>query len=79
MYPKMHASFSYNVAPVRYDRPRRKGHNERWREEPDVIKARLLAFSLVTAACRAGFSGITLGLVGNRHNVSFQRTAYFQP
>jgi len=61
-------SFSSNVAPARYDQPRRKENNERWRDDPDVIKARLLAVSLATAACCAGFIGIVWKLVGNGQN-----------
>jgi len=61
-------SFSPNVAPARYDQPRRKEDNERWRDDPDVIKARLLAVTLATAACCAGFIGLVWRLVGSGQN-----------
>lgn len=61
-------SFSSNLAPARYDQPRRKDHDERWRDDPDVIRARLLAVSLATVACCTAFVGIVWRLVGNGQN-----------
>jgi prenyl protein peptidase len=65
-------SFSPNpVPPSRFDHPRLREPNERWRDDPDVIKARLFAASVATALCAASFIGLVWRLVESGQNVRF--------
>jgi hypothetical protein len=49
---------------------REKGSNERWRDDPDVIRARLVAVSSATLACCLFFFGLVWSLVRPSEYVS---------
>jgi len=45
----------YRAKPGREDEERKKLKNERWGDDPDVIKARLAAVSVATVVCCLAF------------------------
>jgi len=49
--------------------PRPKEHDERWRDDPDVIKARLVAVGLATLVCCLGVIGVVKCFIGDVENV----------
>jgi prenyl protein peptidase len=51
-------SFASNAKPTRNGEARRKRWNERWRDDPDVIKARLASVILATLVCCIGVSAV---------------------
>lgn len=44
-------------------RPKARQQDERWRDDPDVIKARLVAVSIATLLCCAVIGALLAGLV----------------
>lgn len=52
-----------NTTPDAPDQPRDKESNERWRDDPDVIRARLVAVSSATVVCCVGVYAL-VGYVG---------------
>ncbi|KAF8875282.1 hypothetical protein BD779DRAFT_1563720, partial [Infundibulicybe gibba] len=62
-------SFSMGTAnSVSQGLPRSKENNERWRDDPDVIRARLAAVTLATIACCTGLLGLLWLLIGDDVN-----------
>lgn len=53
LYLSRHARLVFSPSPSAVRTPRSKTPDERWRDDPDVIKARLTAVCLATAACCA--------------------------
>jgi len=65
-------SFSSQVNPTQNGGVRRKEIDERWRDDPDVIRARLAAVIGATILCCAGLLGVLWHLVGDGINVRAQ-------
>jgi len=61
-------SFSSQVNPTQNGGVRRKEIDERWRDDPDVIRARLAAVIGATILCCAGLLGVLWHLVGDGIN-----------
>ena len=55
----------YRANPGREDEEREKMKNERWRDDPDVIRARLAAVSVATVVCCLGVFAVLLFHVGS--------------
>lgn len=66
-------STPYRVEPGREDEERKKMKDERWRDDPDVIKARLVAASVATVVCCLGVFAVLFNHVGGTVKVR----AYF--
>ena len=54
----------YQAKPGREDEERKKTKNERWRDDPDVIRARLAAVSIATVVCCLGVFVVLFHHVG---------------
>jgi len=54
----------YQAKPGREDEERKKAKNERWRDDPDVIRARLAAVSIATVVCCLGVFVVLFHHVG---------------
>ena len=67
-------SFAKNVQVKFDDTPREKLANERWRDDPDVILARLTAVVIATTLCCVGVSGLLWYLTGGA-----KVSSYVQP
>jgi len=61
-------SFVYRVIPGKEDEERKKMNNERWRDDPDVIKARMAAVSVATVVCCLGVFAVLFHHVGGTAN-----------
>lgn len=59
----------YRARPGREDEEREKMKNERWRDDPDVIRARLAAVSVATAVCCLVVFAVLFYHVGSRIKV----------
>jgi prenyl protein peptidase len=44
---------------------REKESNERWRDDPDVIRARILAVTIATSLCCTGIFGLLWHMIGH--------------
>ena len=55
--------------PGREDEERKKMKTERWRDDPDVIKARLVAVSVATVVCCLGVFAVLFYHIGGTANV----------
>lgn len=64
-------SFSKDVKPTVYAIPREKTQDERWRDDPDVIRARLVAVTAATAVCCALVFALLWNFVGDDDLVSY--------
>jgi prenyl protein peptidase len=67
----------YRVQPGREDEERKKMKNERWRDDPDVIRARLAAVSVATVVCCLGVFAVLFYHVGNTVQVCFYFSVQF--
>lgn len=65
-------SFSGKVVHTVNGQARPKEQDERWRDDPDVIRARLVAVSLATLVCCLGVIGVVGCFVGDVENVSYK-------
>jgi hypothetical protein len=63
-------SFSGKVIHVANGQARPKEQDERWRDDPDVIKARLVAVGFATLVCCIGVIGVVKCFVGDVEHVS---------
>lgn len=63
-------SFSSKTVQVANGQARLKEADERWRDDPDVIKARLVAVGVATVICCLGVVGVVAHFVGDVDNVS---------
>lgn len=63
-------SFSSKTVKVANGQARLKEADERWRDDPDVIKARLVAVGVATVICCLGVVGVVAHFVGDVDNVS---------
>ena len=63
-------SFSSKVVHTVNGQARPKEQDERWRDDPDVIKARLAAVGFATLVCCLGVIGVVGSFVGDVPNVS---------
>ena len=59
----------YHAKPGREDEERKKMKNERWGDDPDVIKARLAAVSVATVVCCLGVFAVLFYHIGGTANV----------
>jgi prenyl protein peptidase len=64
-------SFSSKVVHTSNGQARPKEQDERWRDDPDVIKARLAAVGSATLVCCLGVIGVVGCFVGDVKNVSY--------
>ncbi|KDQ56261.1 hypothetical protein JAAARDRAFT_132476 [Jaapia argillacea MUCL 33604] len=73
LYAVKNARLSFAAKTVRVPNggPRVKERDERWRDDPDVIKARLTVASLVTLACCALVYFVVFTPLAREHEVSF--------
>ncbi|KAF8223925.1 hypothetical protein L208DRAFT_1411187 [Tricholoma matsutake] len=67
LYLFKNARLSFSSKPQRVTNgfSREKKSNERWRDDPEVIQARLLAVSIATTFCCAGVFGLLWRLIGH--------------
>lgn len=63
-------SFAKTKSHVDNGQARAKQRDERWRDDPDVIRARLVAVGVATLICCVGVVGLVGQFVGDRENVS---------
>jgi prenyl protein peptidase len=63
-------SFSGKVVHTTNGQARPKEQDERWRDDPDVIKARLAAVGFATLVCCLAVIGVVGSFVGDVENVS---------
>lgn len=64
-------SFSKTKVYLDYGYARLKLRNERWRDDPDVIRARLVAVGSATLICCAIVFGLMSAELGNANDVCF--------
>lgn len=64
-------SFSKKIVYTSNGQARPKEQDERWRDDPDVIKARLAAVGFATLVCCLVVIGVVRSFVGDVDNVSF--------
>jgi prenyl protein peptidase len=67
LYISKNARLSFASKPQRVENgsSREKESNERWRDDPEVIQARLLAVTIATFLCCAGVFGLLWHLIGH--------------
>ncbi|KAL0070186.1 CAAX prenyl protease [Marasmius tenuissimus] len=53
LYVSKNARLSFSSKSSSIQGPRSRGANERWRDDPDVIRARITAVTIATALCTA--------------------------
>lgn len=77
LYLFKNARLSFSSKPQRVTNgfSREKKSNERWRDDPEVIQARLLAVSIATTFCCAGVFGLLWRLIGHTVEVGIPNVA----
>lgn len=67
LYLSKNARLSFSSKPQRVlnGSSREKESTERWRDDPEVIQARLIAVTTATSLCCAGVFGLLWRLIGN--------------
>jgi len=66
-------SFPHTKAYLDFGCASLKAHHERWRDDPGVIRARLVAVSVVTMLCCVGATVLVRTLMGNETDVCYLR------